>query len=148
MIDQRLTTNFTLAELCRSDLAARYGIDNTPPGEAVAALTALAINALEPIRALLARPLIVTSGYRCPRVNALANGSPRSQHQFGEAADFIIRDLEPVYIWTRIRESGISVDQCIVEFGQWVHVSWRAQPRGQFLIATHGRSGPIYTEAQ
>lgn len=148
MIDQRLTTNFTLAELCRSDLAARYGIDNTPPGEAVAALTALAINALEPIRALLARPLIVTSGYRCPRVNALANGSPRSQHQFGEAADFIIRDLEPGYIWMRIRDAGIEVDQCIVEFGQWVHVSWRPPNRRQFLIATLGKSGPIYTEAQ
>ena len=148
MIDQRLSPNFTLAELCRSDLAARYGIDNAPSDAQIDSLRDLARGALEPIRKLFERPLIVTSGYRCPRVNALANGSHSSQHMFGEAADFIIRDLEPGYIWQRIRDAGIEADQCIVEFGQWVHVSWRPPNRRQFLIATLGKSGPIYTEAQ
>ncbi len=148
MIDERLSTNFTLAEFVRSDIAARYGIDNTPSPVAIKALRDLAQNALEPIRRALGRPLFITSGYRCPRVNALANGSAGSQHMTGQAADFIVRDLEPGYVWTLIRNAGVPVDQCIVEFGQWVHVSWRAQPRGQFLIASRVDGRTIYSEAQ
>jgi len=149
MTDEQLTQSFTLREFVNSQVAARFGIDNTPPPQAVDCIKALCVNVLQPLRDRLHRPIQILSGYRCPRVNALANGARSSQHMFGEAADIAVKDVEPAYLQRLIRESGISVDQCIVEFDQWVHVSWKATgpQRNQYLIATAGKGGTVYTEA-
>ena len=42
---------------------------------------------LEQLRSAVGVPLIVTSGYRCPRHNARVDGSARSLHMSGRAAD-------------------------------------------------------------
>lgn len=42
---------------------------------------------LEELRAAWGRPLLLTSGYRCPRHNAAVGGAPRSLHMAGRAAD-------------------------------------------------------------
>ena len=78
---------FTKSELTRSDTARTLKIDNTPTPEASAALDALMWNALDPIRRMWGKPIIVNSGYRCPKLNAAIGGSATSQHMKGEAAD-------------------------------------------------------------
>jgi len=42
---------------------------------------------LEKIRALLGKPLVITSGYRCPTINQQVGGAPNSYHVKGMAAD-------------------------------------------------------------
>lgn len=42
---------------------------------------------LDQLRELAGRPIIVTSGYRCPAHNAEVGGVPDSQHVQGNAAD-------------------------------------------------------------
>lgn len=93
MVDlaQRLSEDFTLAELLRSDTAERdealRAQQYNPPAEVVANLGYLATAALQPIRNLLGYPMRITSGYRCPAVNQLVGSKPTSQHLLGQAAD-------------------------------------------------------------
>jgi uncharacterized protein YcbK (DUF882 family) len=45
---------------------------------------------LEALRAMWGRPIIITSGYRCPEHNVWVKGSPRSLHMAGQAADVLV----------------------------------------------------------
>lgn len=83
---------FTFSELLRSKVALENKIDNDPLkyGESYVyfRLCSLVINLLDPIRERFATPMIITSGYRCERVNKLVGGVDNSQHMKGEAVDF------------------------------------------------------------
>lgn len=122
----QLSPNFTLAEMMRSEAAARRGIDNTPPAALIENLRQLCVNVLEPVRAHYARPVIVTSGYRSPAVNSAVGGSGTSQHSQGEAADFTVAGVPNIDV-CRWMEKALTYDQLIYEFGEsgWVHCSWR-----------------------
>jgi hypothetical protein len=138
----RLSEHFTLAELMQSETAARRGIDNTPPPSALANLVRLA-GTLEQVRALIGRPVLVTSGYRSPLVNELINGSTSSAHISGRAADIIAPAFGgPKSLARAIEASGIEYDQLILEFGRWVHIAIApddAVPRQMALsIDLHG----------
>ena len=54
------------------------------------------IETLQTLRDLSARPLIVTSGFRCKTHNKIVGGRPRSYHTRGMAADILCRQLEQV----------------------------------------------------
>ena len=87
-----LSPHFQLEEFVRSATAARHGIVNEPPAEAVENLRGLCEGTLEPLRVALGLPIIITSGYRCKALNHLiAHHSERSQHMSGQAADFVVR---------------------------------------------------------
>lgn len=79
--------HFTMQELASSATAERKGIDNTPDQKAAAALTVLVANVLDPLRDAWGKPIVVNSGYRCPKLNRAVGGVARSQHTKGEAAD-------------------------------------------------------------
>lgn len=120
----RLTRNFTLDEFEASETAARRGIDNQAPPEVVNALMYTA-QALEVVRRELGHPIIITSGYRSPELNAAIGGSANSQHMKGQAADIIVPGFgRPIEVCRRILEAGIVFDQLIHEFGGWTHVSF------------------------
>ena len=78
---------FTITELTKSLTAIRRNIDNTPSGEIKKSLTALVDNILDPLREAYGKPIIVTSGYRCDKLNRAVKGAASSQHVKGEAAD-------------------------------------------------------------
>jgi zinc D-Ala-D-Ala carboxypeptidase len=134
----KLTTNFTLEEFLVSDTAAREGIDEqfNPPPEIVANLTKLA-NTLEVVRALLGSvPIIVSSGYRCPRLNAAVKGSSvTSSHLDGLAADFTAPKFgDPLAVCRKIAASThLDYDQVIYEYARWCHLGVGAQMRKQAL---------------
>lgn len=75
-----------------SNLALQNDVLNLPPrqeaGQVYYNLTVLVDNLLDPIRERFAVPVIVTSGYRCERLNKLVGGVDNSQHMKGEAVDF------------------------------------------------------------
>lgn len=134
----KLTDHFTLGELTHSQTADRLGLDNTPPVAIIKNLTATA-HVLEMIRALVQCPIIVSSGYRSPKLNKAVGSKPTSQHLTGCAADITAPALgSPQVLMAAIIKSRIPYDQCILEFaskgGGWVHISWAVKPRGQALV--------------
>lgn len=126
---------FTKSELTRSDTARTLKIDNTPTPEASAALDALMWNVLDPIRRMWGKPIIVNSGYRCPKLNAAIGGSATSQHMKGEAADITAGDpTKNKELFDMIAQSAIPFDQLIDEKNyRWIHVSYRPNGRRSVL---------------
>ena len=126
---------FTKSELTRSDTARIRGIDNIPTPEASAALDALMWNVLNPIRRMWEKPIIVNSGYRCPKLNAAVGGSATSQHMKGEAADITAGDpTKNKELFDMIAQSAIPFDQLIDEKNyRWIHVSYRPNGRRNIL---------------
>lgn len=122
---------FTMSELTSSPTARRKGIDNTPNGVQRAALTALVTNILDPLREAYGKPIVVTSGFRCPRLNRAVGGVAKSQHMKGEAADIRTLSDKPSdnkKLFDLIIKLGLPFDQCIDEYGyNWIHVSYTSQ---------------------
>lgn len=49
---------------------------------------------LEAIRRLVGKPIVITSGYRCPAINQKVGGAPNSYHTKGMAADILLNRSE------------------------------------------------------
>lgn len=121
---------FTIEELSASTEARKMGIDNTPTPIAVANLTALVEAVLDPLRTRYGHPIHVSSGYRCPRVNAAVGGKKTSQHVSGEAADIYVGKPKDKAMLFSLIYYLLPFDQLIWERGNdeapsWVHVSYR-----------------------
>jgi hypothetical protein len=143
----KLTEHFDLSEFTVSQEAVRSGIDNTPTEAIIGRLVLLCLNVLEPIRDLVDAPLIISSGYRSPELNKLIGGSESSQHCKGEAADFHCPRLTVEDLFGLIRSSNIPFDQCIQEFGRWVHVSYQEHPRREALYASKKEGKTVHDPA-
>jgi uncharacterized protein YcbK (DUF882 family) len=78
---------FTIDELIASNVAKNNNINNIPNQQEKNNLIALVDNILDPLREAYGKPIIVTSGYRCEKLNNLVKGSKTSQHRLGQAAD-------------------------------------------------------------
>ncbi len=125
-----LTKHFTLAELTRSNTAARLKLDNTPAQEIVPRLVRTA-EMLERIRSTLGAPVTVTSGYRAPAVNRAVGGVTSSDHAQGHAADIVAPGFGSPYRIAKLLAplvDTLGIGQLILEGingKQWVHVSTR-----------------------
>lgn len=79
----------------------------------------------------------ITSGYRCPDLNARVGGVETSQHTLGLAADWICPEAgSPWELANAVAQSKLEFDQLILEFNRWVHISAAAQgqpPRREIL---------------
>ena len=146
----QLSKSFTLAELVFSQTAARDGIDNTPNAQQVRAMRALCANILQPLRDSVGMPLIVSSGYRCPRLNRAIGGSMTSQHMEGRAADVVCFGIETKELFKRVLELKLPFDQLIYEGGRqsiWVHVSFDPKrDRRTIMTATFPEAGGVVYE--
>jgi hypothetical protein len=139
----QLSPNFSLTDLVYSETAEQSGIDNTPPREIVENLKRLAAG-LEAVQTLLGAPLEISSGYRCVALNEAVGGSGASQHVQGLAADFDCAAFgTPLEIARAIQGSGIQFDQCILEYGRWVHLSFSDAPRRRMLTIYDEEKGYI-----
>lgn len=120
----QLTTHFTLEEFIFSDTAARHGLDNTPPEALIPNIIETA-HLVEEVRLKFGSPVLITSGYRSPAVNALVSGSSQtSAHTRGEAADCKSPGFgTPYTCCLAIRNAGIIFDQLILEYDSWFHIS-------------------------
>jgi len=129
----QLSPHFSLAQLTYSETAEHDGIDNTPPPEVLGNLERLALG-LEDVQALLGAPLEISSGYRCAALNEVVGGSVTSQHLLGQAADIACTAFgSPMEVARAIQASAIPFDQCILEYGRWVHLSFSDAPRRRLL---------------
>jgi hypothetical protein len=128
--------NFTMSELLHSDIAEKYNISNIPDKKSLDNMLILIIECLQPIRNFIAKPMIISSGYRSPRLNGhpLINGAQNSQHVTGQAVDFTIKGMTPKQIIEKIKASGVEVDQVLNEHNLWVHISYnKGKNRNQYL---------------
>lgn len=137
-VDQALSPHFQLSELLVTNSGARAGLDNTPSTAVIANLKRLA-GTLENVRSyLFSTPIIISSGYRSPAVNALIGGAANSAHTQGLAVDFTAPGYgRPSAIAKALAGSGLLFDQLIYE-GTWVHLGLAPQgqaPRMQVLTA-------------
>ena len=139
-----LSPHFTLDELTFSQTAERLGLNNDPGPEVLAALKRTALG-LEAVRVRLGgAPILVSSGYRAPPVNAAVGGSPSSQHMRGEAVDFTApRFGVPRQIVDALADSDVPYDQLILEFGRWVHISFSGNPRRHALVIDRSGTRPL-----
>ena len=117
--------NFSINELCYSDIANKYGIKNIPSISECDNLLNLIFYVLQPLRDKLGKPIIINSGYRCKALNShpLIKGVSNSQHLTGQAADIRVNGCTPSRLIDFIKTSGIEYDQLINE-GSWVHISY------------------------
>ena len=117
---------FTIAELCESETATKYNIDNTPDPIIISHLQQL-INFLNPLREAWGSAIKVSSGYRCDKLNHFVGGSKTSSHLIGYGVDLIpangkMDDFKKFiidYMKTRM------FDQCIIEKSgktEWIHI--------------------------
>jgi hypothetical protein len=152
----RLTNNFTLAELTKSQTAERLNIDNYPEAHYIDNLQALCVHVLQPIRDF-DKPVVISSGYRSPELSQKIGSSSRSQHCRGQAADIEIPGVSNKELADYIFES-LSFDQVILEFHNpeelnsgWVHVSYvnHENNRHSYLLAEKDENGKVrYTKWQ
>lgn len=141
----KLTPHFMLAELCQSQAATRQRLDNRPGPAEVVNLRRVA-ETLEQVRALVDRPVNVSSGYRAPAVNKAVGGSRNSAHIRGLAADITVPGMTAKELAQRIRDSDIEFDQLIHE-GTWVHIGLAdGKQRHQVLTALFSGNGVTYSQ--
>ena len=138
----KLTANFSLSELTKSQTAERKGIDNTPSAEHQDNLKSLCTAILQPIRDHFSRVVTISSGYRSPELCEAIGSSSKSQHARGEAADFEIFGLSNKTLADYI-DQNLHYDQLILEYWNesdpnsgWVHCSFsEGNNRKQYLRA-------------
>ena len=139
----KLSANFSLAEMTKSQTATRKGIDNKPSTEHIENLIHLAETVLQPVRDHFGKPVAISSGYRSPELCEAIGSSSKSQHAKGEAADFEIPGVDNMQLATWINKNT-NFDQLILEFYEpgdpnsgWVHCSAvKEGSRAQVLKAT------------
>ena len=139
----KLTENFSLNELTKSQTAERKGIDNTPSAEHQENLKSLCEMILQPIRDHFGQVVSVSSGYRSPELCVAIGSSTQSQHAKGEASDFEIFGISNKELADYI-DQNLDYDQLILEYWKgedepnsgWVHCSFNTQGnRKQYLRA-------------
>ena len=145
-----LSEHFTLAEMTRSQIADRRGIQNVPGERAVGSLKVLCEKILEPVRANFSTPFSPSSGYRSPELNEVLGSSPNSQHCKGEAADIEVPGVSNDLLAWWIR-TNLDFDQLILEYytvgdpsSGWVHVSYKGDggsARNRREVLTYNGSG-------
>jgi zinc D-Ala-D-Ala carboxypeptidase len=140
---KQISEHFTLHELTASQTATRKGISEqfSPPEEIIQNLRYLCENLLEKLREMNGNgPLMVSSCYRCPRLNKAVGGKPNSQHLRGEAVD-IDFGSKPANrdFFNKIKKSGIVFDQLLNEFDfAWIHISLKKEGNRRQVLDING----------
>ncbi|MFO1083230.1 MAG: D-Ala-D-Ala carboxypeptidase family metallohydrolase [Reyranellaceae bacterium] len=139
----QLSQHFSLEEFIRSDTAQAMGEPNLPTPEHRKNLEILADH-MEKVRDLFGVPVLITSGYRNPKVNAAVGGVPNSDHAVGLAADFHVDGIDDLHAARKIRDSTLNFDQLILERGRCVHMSFVSKMRRQVLRQPGGPGSTVF----
>ena len=145
----RLSQNFTLAELIKSQTAERKSINNNPNEDNIENLQRLCNEILQPIRNYYGKVVSVSSGFRSPELCEAIGSSKTSQHASGQAADFEIYGVSNKKLADYIADN-LDFDQLILEYWKpeepnsgWVHCSFKSADsnRKEYLRAIKGSDG-------
>ena len=148
----KLSKNFSLKELTRSQTAIRKGIDNNPNTEQLVNLTVLVQMILQPCRDKFGT-VTINSGLRVLDLNRAIGSGDRSSHIKGEAADFECYSASNVLLAGWIK-NNLDFDQLILEYpgpdprDGWVHCSYKkdGSNRKQILTAVKEGKKTVYKQ--
>ena len=147
----KLSQNFSLRELTKSQTAERKGISNEPSEEHVENLKLLCTKVLQPIRDEWG-VVSISSGYRSPALCEALGSKSTSQHARGQAADFECYSVDNNKLFNWIVDN-LEFDQAILEFytgdpdSGWLHVSYNEDGnRKQTLRAFRNDAGKTQYE--
>ena len=121
---------FSLCEMTKSDTARRLGIDNTPSDSIKNNLTLFIEKVLDSIREDWGSPISVSSGYRCPELNAKVGGAKTSGHLYGYCADLQVKgDLRKFscFVIEWMKDHHMKFDELLFERSgnvTWLHFCW------------------------
>ena len=78
-------------------------------------------------------PFIITSGYRCEKLNVLVKGSPTSRHKSGLAVDIKVRVNKKILplkvVMNHIIDAEINFDQILIENAlNIIHIGFAINP--------------------
>lgn len=146
----KLSRNFSLQELTKSETAIRKGIDNTPDDVIISNLTTLCNMVLQKVRDCHGS-VIITSAYRSSELNKAIGGSTTSDHCKGCAADFEVPGLDNKELARWIIDN-LTFKQLILEFYEegnpnsgWVHCSFEeGENNNQVLRAVKDGKKTVY----
>jgi len=140
----KLSKNFFLSELTKSQTAERMGLDNNPSQDETENLRLLCERVLQPIRDHFDSVVSISSGYRNEILSEKIGSSRKSQHCFGMAADFELFGIDNNKVSDWIKEN-LMFDQLILEYyipgrpnSGWIHVSYNPDinlNRKEYLMA-------------
>ena len=146
----KLSANFQLSELVKSQVAERKGLPNNPSPAHIDNLKSLCINVLQPLRSEFDLPVYISSGYRSQELCIAIGSKITSQHAEGKAADLEVVGVEnyELFMWIK---NNLQFDQLILEFYKdgepdsgWIHVSYDGKNnRNQTLHANHDEKGKV-----
>ena len=126
----KLSKNFYLSELTKSQTAERTGLDNNPSEDEVENLRLLCERVLQPIRDHFDSVVSISSGFRNIILSEKIGSSRKSQHCLGMAADFELFGIDNNKVSDWIKEN-LMFKQLILEHYKpgdpnsgWIHVSY------------------------
>ena len=141
----KLSKNFSLNELTKSQTAIRMGIDNTSDTEQLVNLAVLVQQILQPCREQFGS-ISINSGLRVLKLNQAIGSSDKSQHTKGEAADFEAHSTSNRRLAEWIEEK-LDFDQLILEYpgpdprDGWVHCSYKRDGGNRKQVLTAVKEG-------
>ena len=123
---------FKISEFTQSHTATAHSIANVPTAEAVKNLELLVTRVLDPLREAWGSPIIVTSGYRCPELNARVGGVKTSYHLRGMAADIRPQNgfLYELYAFVErmFVDNKMSITECYIDHRKgYIHIAYDAE---------------------
>ena len=124
----KLSNHFTLDEFLN---VGKYP-DNKPTMQHVVNMTYGCHFLLEPARQVVG-PILINSGFRNPRVNALVGGVRNSQHLLGQAADIRPKDPQQFQRLVNFLKAHELTDQLLTGNG-WLHISWSPYTKPRHFI--------------
>ena len=143
----KLSENFNLLELTKSQTAERKGIDNTPSPTHRDNLKSLCTSILQPVRDHFGRVVSVSSGYRSEALCLAIGSKTTSQHAKGQAADFEIYGLSNQELANYIKEN-LDYDQLILEYwtpespnNGWIHCSYNSEGNRKEYLRAYKNEG-------
>ena len=147
----KLSKNFSLRGLIRSQTATRRNIKNQPEQEQLINLAVLTSAILQPCRNKFGS-ISINSGLRVLELNRAIGSGDKSQHVQGQAADFEANSVSNAELAEWIKEN-LEFDQLILEYpgsdprDGWVHCSFnRIENRGKVLTAVKENGKTVYKE--
>jgi len=112
----KLTEHFSLSEFLKTSHShAGTPVTLTPSEKEVSNLTSLA-ELMETIRAVVSRPIIITSGFRNPLLNKKVGGAKGSLHLRGLACDFVVKTPK----WEFFEHVSIIYNEPDCDFGKLI----------------------------
>ena len=136
----RLSKNFTLSEITRSNTAKRLGISNEPTKEHIKNIQNLITKIIQPMRNDIGA-IRISSGYRSSELNRAIGGSTKSQHCKGQALDIQYwsdgkMDNKKIYDW--LIDNAVEFDQMINEFNfAWIHLSLKEKKNRKDVLEAY-----------